>query len=201
MPVFPSFPDPDAPQAKTAWRALARRLRADLYADPHRHAGLSARLQRRLLDSAAWQSSPTVLLYHAVRGEVDTALLLAQAWREGKTVLLPRCRSEERGCMDMVPCAGPKNLRPAAMGIPEPEGEPAAPDAVRDALAVVPGLAFDRAGYRLGYGGGYYDRLLGDGVRLSVGLVFTAHLFERLPRDPWDKPVHGLCTEEALTWL
>lgn len=193
-------PPPSPAAAKAALRARMRQCRSALAADASRHAALSAALQRRLLDSDIWRKSRTVMLYCAVRGEVDTSLLLAEAWAKGKTVLLPRCRPGEPGRMDFAACSGPDGLVPAGMGIPEPTGPACPPEETQDALIVTPGLAFDRQGYRLGYGGGYYDRLL-DGRRPSVGLVFAAHLLDRVPREPWDRPVDGLCSEESLTWL
>ncbi len=78
-------------------------------------------------------------------------------------------------------------------------GTPALEPELLDAV-VVPGLAFDREGYRLGYGGGYYDRFLARipaGV-LSVGLVPQALLAESLPREPWDVPVRYLATEKGV---
>lgn len=192
---------PHEPDDKAALRARMRARRAVLAADDARHATQSLALQRRLLDSDLWRKSPVVMLYCAVRGEVQTSLLLAEAWASGRRVLLPRCRPGERGVMDAVPCSGPETLIPSKLGIPEPAGEAAPPHLVRESLIVTPGLAFDREGYRLGYGGGYYDRLLQGGARRAVGLVFTEFLLERLPRQAWDHPVNALCTEEAFVWI
>ena len=200
-------------EPKSAWRTRLRGMRAALAADAQLHAALSERLQRHLMASTAWLQASTVLLYYAVRGEVDTALLRAEAWASGRSVFLPRCRPQEKGRMDIVPCPGPEVLKPGSMGIPEPWGNPVPeslwPDLLRNTLIVVPALAFDREGYRLGYGGGYYDRLFA-AARLSgpeagrgyrVGLAFAGHVFDRLPRDPWDIPVNALCTEEVFTWI
>lgn len=189
------------PEDKAALRARMRARRAALAADGARHAALSLALQRLLLDSGLWQESSVVMLYCAIRGEVQTSLLLSEAWASGKRVLLPRCRPGERGIMDAVPCPGPETLIRSKQGIPEPTGDAAPPHLTREALIVAPGLAFDREGYRLGYGGGYYDRLLQHGARLAVGLVFCEQILERLPRQAWDQPVNALCTEEGLLWI
>lgn len=189
------------PADKAALRARMRARRAALAADDARHGALSLALQRHLLSSGLWRESSVVMLYCAVRGEARTSLLLDEAWASGKLVLLPRCRPGERGIMDAVPCPGPETLIRSGLGIPEPTGDPASPHLVREALIITPGLAFDREGYRLGWGGGYYDRLLQRGAHLAVGLVFTEFLLERLPRQAWDQPVNALCTEEGCLWI
>ena len=97
-------------------------------------------------------------------------------------------------------------LTPARFGIPEPdESCPALSHAdLTNALILVPALAFDEAGYRLGWGGGYYDRFL-DNLReadipvATVGLVFSACRAELLPREDHDIPVHTVIDERRIT--
>ncbi|MCH5276979.1 MAG: 5-formyltetrahydrofolate cyclo-ligase [Desulfovibrionaceae bacterium] len=198
----PPTPRPSPPPGdKAALRARLRARRAALAADTARHAALSMALQRHLLNSGLWRASPVIMLYCAVRGEVQTSLLLDEAWASGKLVLLPRCRPGGHGVLDAVPCSGPDALIRSRLGIPEPTGEAAPTSLTREALIITPGLAFDREGYRLGYGGGYYDRLLQGGARLAVGLLFAEFLLDRLPRQAWDQPVSILCTEEGLLWI
>lgn len=88
----------------------------------------------------------------------------------------------------------------AASASPAPALSPAELSAP-DTLLIVPALAFDRHGFRLGYGGGYYDRVLARAACPSVGLAFHALLVPQLPRDPWDKAVCAVCTEEILLCL
>jgi 5-formyltetrahydrofolate cyclo-ligase len=106
--------------------------------------------------------------------------------------------------MDFIFCAGLEELDPSGFGIPEPI---LCPDSrlltaeelfLPDTLVIVPALAFDRKGFRIGYGGGYYDRLLERASCPSVGLTFHELLQLELPRDPWDRPVQAVCTEEEL---
>lgn len=164
--------------------------------------------QRRLLESVFWQKSRRVVLYAAVKGEVDTALLLESAWKEGREVFLPRCRPEEPGLMDMIACCGPEELVPSRFGIPEPELSASSRflssrelEDGEHTLIVVPALAFDRQGFRLGYGGGYYDRMLDAARCFSVGLTYHELLQNHLPREAWDRPVGAVCTEEELLCL
>lgn len=168
----------------------------------------SSAAQCRLLESVFWQKSRRVVLYAAVKGEVDTALLLESAWKEGREVFLPRCRPAEPGLMDMIACCGPEELVPSRFGIPEPELSASSRflssrelEDGEHTLIVVPALAFDRQGFRLGYGGGYYDRMLDAARCFSVGLTYHELLQNRLPREAWDRPVGAVCTEEELLCL
>ena len=165
-------------------------------------------MQKRLLESDFWKQSRRVTLYMAVRGEADTSLLLAEAWKSGREVFLPRCRRGEPGMMDMVFCAGAEHLERSGLGILEPRLDASSrllsaeelADGVQT-LLVVPAIAFDAEGYRLGYGGGYYDRLLDRARCSAVGLAFHSLVFSRLPREAWDRPVQAVCTEEELLCL
>ena len=169
------------------------------------------RMQERLLASDAWRKCRRVAAYVSVKGEADTGLILAEALRSGRELFLPRCRvkGEEGwpGAMDFFACSDLGALKKSSFGIPEPVPGPEAsllmPEALRepDTLVIVPALAFDRSGYRLGYGGGYYDRMLASASCPCVGLAFHDMLVESLPREEWDRPVSAVCTEEILLCL
>ena len=188
-------------------RRFCRKKRAEL-SSGEEGARRALRLQRRLLESELWRRSRTVALYVAVKGEADTSLLLREAWNGGRTVFLPRCRDDEPGVMDMIACSGPGELERSHFGIPEPrlteESRLLSERELADeegTLIVVPALAFDRQGFRLGYGGGYYDRMLDVARCGSVGLAFQDLLFNRLPHEVWDRPARAVCTEEELLCL
>ena len=86
------------------------------------------------------------------------------------------------------------------LGILEPRGgEILAPDAPD--LLLVPALAFDREGFRLGRGGGYYDRFLAASRGLTIGLAYAPFVLDRLPRQAHDLPVDAICTQEDLMWI
>ena len=190
--------------AKSELRPRLRARRSALREGPE-GAGRCRRMQRRLLAGDLWSRSRRVVLYCAVKGEPDTALLLEAAWRSGREVFLPRCRPGQPGEMDLAACAGSEELRISGFGIPEPELNAesrllseAELQAGEETLLVVPGLAFDRRGHRLGYGGGYYDRLLARAACSSVGLCFGELVLPELPLDAWDRAVSFLCTEDGL---
>lgn len=196
---------------KASLRAEMRARRDALSpAARQRHAAAAA---AHLLASSIWQKAATVSLYAAVRSEADTALLLRAAWESGKAVFLPYCSRRAAGEMRLVLCSGPEALCSGPYGIPEPAVSPdfsrsegarktgcsssAAPE-----LIIVPGLAFDRSGGRLGLGGGYYDRLLARSefaASLRMGFAYAAQLADdTLPMDPWDVPMHAVCTEQGI---
>lgn len=192
---------------KKELRAFLRKRRGELSSGAA-GAERSCRMQERLLASPAWRKSLAVVLYVSVKGEADTSLLLRHAWSEGKTVFLPRCRKAEPGNMDMIACSRPEALEVSDFGIPEPalnaDSRLLSPEELaggEKTLIVVPALAFDREGYRLGYGGGYYDRMLSVARCASVGLAFHDLLLDRLPHDTWDRPVAAIYTEEELLCL
>jgi 5-formyltetrahydrofolate cyclo-ligase len=135
----------------------------------------------------------TVLLFCGAGREPDTTGLIRALLDRGKRVALPRClpgrRMEARQVTDF------NQLRPGAYGILEPE--PVCPAVERDTIDLIltPNLCCDRQGYRLGHGGGYYDRYLAGYPGLTVALCPRAWLQERLPRDQFDLPVGLVLTE------
>ena len=151
----------------------------------------------------------TVCGYISVRGELNTRPILERAAAEGKTIALPvtvTSACEGRMVFRALPNGDFDRLTPARFGIPEPdESCPVLSGAdLASALILVPALAFDEAGYRLGWGGGYYDRFL-DNLReadipvATVGLVFSACRAELLPRESHDIPVHTVIDERRIT--
>lgn len=166
--------------------------------------------QERLLADPAWQNASFITLYVAAKGEIQTDRLLEAAWSAGKRVFLPRVDKKERGLMHFLRCTGTAQLGPGSFGLLEPLEEhcPACdftaegyPD-----LMILPGLAFDRRGGRLGWGGGYYDRFLemcsGAGASTRfIGLGYAFQLLPEVPTEPWDRPVDAVCTDEELIWI
>ncbi len=181
-------------------RIHMKAARAALAADAAAHNRLSLAAQQALLAAPLWRDADLICAYAPVRGEVDTALLWQRAWAQGKLLLLPRCLAEA-GQMEMVLCAGPQDLVPGAWNIPEPRLEipPYGGPWPDNGLILTPGLAFDKERFRLGYGGGYYDRFFAARPELvRVGLAFALQCVPVLPREPWDLPLHHICTEEGL---
>ena len=126
----------------------------------------------------------TVLLYSALPDEVQTLPLLNRLSAEGKTVLLPRVVSDTD--MELRRYTGPNDLEPGAFGIMEPTGELFTDYDLID-VAIVPGMAFDREGHRLGRGKGYYDRFLARLPHIyKIGVCFPFQLVDQVPTDAHD---------------
>ncbi len=180
-------------EAKRALRREMRAIRAAI--DPAQKAAFDVALAARLLALPAWKKAKVVLCYLSTPEEVDTRPIIGAAWAEGKTVAVPRCLDKTRlGFFAIDDFAG---LVLSAFGILEPlANDPRWPlvKVAEAGLIVVPGLAFDRKGYRLGYGGGYYDRLLAETSAVTVGLCYPPLLADALPVDVHDRSVDVLLT-------
>jgi 5-formyltetrahydrofolate cyclo-ligase len=199
--------------SSTAPEEKKRALRAKMLEErralaPEEAARRSRLAQGHVLASSCWTQAKSVVLYMPIRGELDTGLLRAQAKAEGKRVLLPRCVAGRRGELELVPCSDAAALAPGAYGILEPlPSLPAIdPDDPEQApqLLLAPCLAADSRGFRLGYGGGYYDRLLcrpALQTTLCIALIYALQYLPSLPTEHRDIRLHGVCTEEGLLWL
>ena len=218
MPPLAAALPQETAQARNDVRRVMRRLRAGQ--PPEQARTRSAAAQARLMRWPLWVQARSVAMYVGVKGELATQALLQAAWQAEKTVWLPRVRPEASGLMDFAPCHGPEQLRPGPMGLLEPMdslpgvGPEMGTDARHGAghgaelpvfapdIAPLPGVAFDLAGGRLGYGGGYYDRFLEKGFNCPrVGLCFEFQLVASLPLAPWDQRVNYICTEERMLCL
>ena len=179
---------------KAALRRWLRTRRLESSAAPENHK----LIQQQVRALPEWDELQTVLVYLPLPGEVDTWPLIQELWGRGARTLAPCCSSDRSGEMDFREFRTRDELLPARYDILEPDRRVCLLCAPHDGDAVlVPALAFDRRGYRLGFGGGYYDRLLSRlGSRtLSIGLTFHDTLLDHLPRETHDQPVRVVCTE------
>ena len=154
-------------------------------------ARLSARACARLLGSSTFARAHHVAAYAAADNELDPARLIEAALAAGKNVYLP-VTSRERFDFVIVPARpGPE----ASL----PPGDPCLPPEVDDVVFLVPGLAFDARGVRLGRGVGWYDRALGRHPRgIRIGLAYEFQVVPSLPEAPWDVRMHAIVTEARV---
>ncbi|MBB6673975.1 5-formyltetrahydrofolate cyclo-ligase [Cohnella nanjingensis] len=201
--------------AKQRLRAEMRGIRDALTSEERK--ALSERLcrvaiEQALIPLAAERGRPlTVCAYAAFRSEADPARVLEWSWANGHRIVAPRIR-DEGGGMELRLVGAPEHWSAGRWGVPAPDPARTSrlPAGERPDAVLVPGLAFDRQGGRLGYGGGYYDRLYAElkAVDRSVdtadppvwiGFAYAAQTVETsLPKEPHDLPLDGLATEDGL---
>lgn len=146
------------------------------------HQSQSADILAALEDHPAFRSAQTVLLYHSLPDEVDTHPFIRK-WSGKKRILLPVVQGEE---LELRIYKGEETLVTGAYGIGEPTGETFTDYAAID-LVLVPGVAFDRKGNRLGRGKGYYDRLLPHlPAARKIGICFPFQIVEEVPAESFD---------------
>lgn len=183
-----------------AKRALRRAVRDRILAmDPHARQREELALRERLATLPGYVHAATVLLYvTAFPEEIDTRPILADALRRGRRVACPRVdRAARTLVLHRIEDPG-SDLVPGVLGIPEPRAGAAVVESAEIDWALVPGLAFDAAGYRLGRGAGHYDRLLprlrADAPRWALAL--SPQWVEAVPREPHDIPLDGIAGAE-----
>jgi 5-formyltetrahydrofolate cyclo-ligase len=180
-------------EQKQHLRHQCKVVRRELGDETRRHA--SQAICARLATWDVFRASNIILTYMRIGTEVDLRPLLADFPK--KRWLLPRIIPGEDGCMVFHPY-DPHNLILHSFGManPAPHLRQVSPAEIQ--LVLVPGLAFDRSGWRLGYGGGYFDRFLMDFGGVSAGVVFQTLLLDALPHGEYDIPMQWLVTEDTL---
>lgn len=175
---------------KAQLRDVARARRAELLRDGFAAALAAHAGQLKIARGAV------VAGYRAHRDEADPALLLEALTRAGAHVAFPRVTAKD-AALEFHCVPDGEILRPGAFGIHEPLDH--WPRVTPDIL-LVPLLAYDDRGYRLGYGGGYYDRTLAalPGAR-AVGIAYAGQRVDFLPHDAHDCRLHAILTENGLT--
>jgi len=154
-----------------------------------------------LLKLEEYQKASAIMTYLHFRNEVETMGLVRQAISDSKKVAVPFTDLVNRRIMPSLLLRFPEDLEPGPLQILEPKASclrlcnPALFD-----LIILPGVAFDLEGNRLGYGGGFYDRFLPltKAEAVYVGLSFELQVLPRLEHNPHDVPVHYVLTEERM---
>lgn len=164
----------------------------------------SRAIHERVLHLPEFLASRAIHLYLSFRHEVQTAEIVRDALRSGRRVVVPVQQVSGGGLLLSELRDYPAEVAPGRWGIPEPKPEfvrPVSPEVVD--LFILPGVAFDPSGNRLGYGKGYYDRLLAARRRTPaevplVALAFEVQVLGRLPAGLHDVRVHKIVTEDRV---
>ena len=144
-----------------------------------------------LEQSAAFQLAERILMYHSLPDELSTIEFIDK-WSDRKQFFLPRVNGVN---LELLPYHRSR-LSLGAFHIEEPQGDEITPPDTME-LIVVPGVAFDRNGNRVGRGKGFYDRLLAETDATTVGVGYDFQLFDSVPTEPHDAPLDVIITEST----
>ena len=199
--MAPEVPGDGVPAAKAALRRQLAAARARL-TDAERAAAAHA-VREAVLALPETQMAGTAAAYYSVGTEPDTRGLVYALWNRGTYVLLPVLLPG--GDLDWASYEGPDSLAPGPRGTLQPAEPPRGTAAIASAdLVIVPALAVDRRGIRLGRGGGSYDRALArvGGPVPTVALLYDGELLDEVPSGPHDLPVRMIARpREGITRL
>ena len=173
---------------KAEIRKIYRARRMEL--DPDEIKRQDLELCERILASEEYKNAKTVLLYCPMKREIDVMPVFRAAIADGKRTAFPRCEADHK--MTFYYVSSENDFELGEYGIREPtrESEAVSESEYGDSVCVVPGLVFDREGYRVGYGGGYYDRFLANYTGNTIAPVRDGFLYDgALPRDEFDRKV------------
>ena len=156
----------------------------------------SRRIQDALAALPEFEKAAALGCYQSLPFEVQTGSLIGRAFEQGKRVCCP-AYNEAESRYELTWLSGPDAMVPGRWSIPEPDGAPRAGFMDVD-LLIVPALAFDRQGNRLGHGGGHFDRILGIWSGVKIGIAFDFQVLEHVPMGCQDIPVDVVVTEQAV---
>jgi 5-formyltetrahydrofolate cyclo-ligase len=162
---------------------------------PESRRAKSREIEQRLFGLPEFSKAAMVMFYASFQSEVETHCMIRRALAEGKRVVLPRVTGKELELLEIENFD--RDVSPGAWGIPEPDQGKAA--GVQDmGLIVVPGAVFDERGNRVGYGAGFYDKLLAQYPGMTAALAFELQVVPQVPADAHDVPMKKIVTEKRI---
>lgn len=179
-------------EEKAALRRTVRALRSRI--TPDRRALLDAALIDKISATHAFLSARALIAYWPTKQEINLVPLIEQARMRGIPVYLPRTEADG---MHFYRYEGEHALFPDRYGIPSPVPQNPLPEDTEGMLCILPGLAADRQGCRLGYGGGYYDRFLTTYRGNTLFPLYDCFLLDTLPHEPHDIKIPWIITEKG----
>ncbi len=186
-------------ERKNRIRDEYRALRSSI--EPSVKKDYDARICQRFMSLASYRFADVLFLYSPLKTEIDVLPIAEDALKRGKIVTFPRC-NEDENTMTYYVVTDLSQLERGAFGIMEPNANlPVFNPEVHEGsnmICFVPALVFDKSGYRLGYGKGYYDRYLCDFHGAKVGVQYHSCVVDSLPRGRFDTAVDFLVTEKGV---
>lgn len=176
-------------------RKSMRRLRAEMSESERAEAGRV--IAARLFSSSIYRDARIVCCYVSFGEEVPTKEILEESLRRGKHVAVPRVTGKRN--MEFALIRSMSDLAPGCYNLPEPGAWcPKVSKGEQEMLMIVPGIAFDRYGGRIGYGGGYYDSYLEDADCVKAAIAFDLQCVEKIESDVHDVRVDYIITEKEM---
>ena len=183
---------------KRSLRDKCRQQRRSM--EPAVKAAADRKICNKLLNMWCIREADTVFTYVSTGIEVDTREFIAALLKAGKTVAAPRC-TDDKGNMTFYIIKSENDLVKGFFGLDEPDAERCTPArASEKSVCVVPAFMFDRKGFRLGYGKGYYDRFLAGFAGSTVGICYDENITPELIHGKYDRPVDITVTERKITF-
>lgn len=153
----------------------------------------SSEIAERLFSLPEFKSASSVMFFASFRSEVDTLPMIRHSLAVGKRIILPKVKGKDLWLFEIQNID--EDIAPGAWGIPEPRE--ILPATILDVdFMVVPGLAFDLNGNRLGYGAGFYDRILPLYKKENAALAFEIQIVPEVPISAFDIPIKKIVTEK-----
>ena len=178
---------------------MAKEYRASLSCEEKK--ALDMDIFKNLKNVSEYIGAKTVLCYMSTPSEVDTIGIISSLFEENKTVAVPRCIDDTRD-MNFFVISSLDDTSKRTFGVFEPdEIKCQRLRDFRNAVCILPGLAFDRSGFRLGYGKGYYDRFLSSFNGVKIGIVYEECLFDELMHGFYDIAVDIVVTEKQVYYI
>ena len=183
-------------EEKKVLREQVKELRAHFTGEEMEKANVE--MQTRLLLFPYFQSAESIFCYVSMDNEPSTGEILSTAFSSGKSVYVPRCLPGKERIMEAVEIHAWEDLERGTLGILEPKKEIKGTDKRDFSLMLIPCLAADKRGGRLGHGAGYYDRFLEGTAGKKLCLCFDSLLFPKIPMGRQDIFMDYVLTEEEL---
>lgn len=185
----------DIRKYKQSIREAQKKHRAEM--DKERKASLDRDIAANVRRLNEYSPAKTLLVYVSTPIEVDTKLIIENAWADGKKVAVPRCIPDTRD-MEFHYISSFDELSPGSFSVLEPDPSLPIVTDFTDCLMIVPGMQFDMNGYRLGYGKGYYDRYMVRFNGRSAGICYSNELRPYMHHGRYDRSVDIIVTDKKI---
>ena len=149
-----------------------------------------------LFQTSEWRKAKTVAITLSQNIELDTSAIIDKAWSDGKVVVIPRAKKNRE--MDFVAYTKETPIERSSFGLKEPARDLIAISKSEIDLIIVPGLAYCESGFRIGFGGGYYDRFLVNYKGDTLSLILDEQQINSFRIDPFDVPIKLLITPKKI---